>query len=327
MRGFANQILTSRIREGRGKWAKDQDRDPMKRCQKFEWPTLALLFATYCLWGVALFLPLWAGIILAALTAALHASLSHEALHGHPSRWPLLNAALVFPALSLTVPYLRFKDTHLDHHQDSRLTDPYEDPESNYLDPEVWQATPVVWRGLYRAHNTLLGRMLIGPILGQWRFMVGDARLIWAGDMRAALGWALHLPSAALVLWLVWLSPMSLWAYLVAAYLANAILRIRTFLEHQAHERARGRTVIIEDRGLLAFLFLNNNLHVVHHMHPRVPWYKLPAVYGANRERYLRSNDGYRYASYAQIFRAFALRAKDPVAHPLYADWKARDQA
>jgi len=96
------------------------------------------------------------------------------------------------------------------------------------------------------------------------------------------------------------------------------VLKIRTFLEHQAHERARGRTVIIEDRGPLAFLFLNNNLHVVHHMHPKLPWYRLPKIYFNNREKYLARNDGYRYASYAEIFRRHLIRAKDPVPHPLY---------
>ena len=76
--------------------------------------------------------------------------------------------------------------------------------------------------------------------------------------------------------------------------------------------------MIIEDRGPLAFLFLNNNLHVVHHMHPRTPWYRLPQLYFSNREKYLTRNEGYRYDSYAQIFRRHLLRAKDPVPHPLW---------
>jgi fatty acid desaturase len=74
---------------------------------------------------------------------------------------------------------------------------------------------------------------------------------------------------------------------------------------------------VIEDRGPLALLFLNNNLHAVHHMHPQVAWYRLPAVYSANRDHYLRRNDGYIYRNYAQIFRAYLFRAKDPVPHPL----------
>ena len=52
-------------------------------------------------------------------------------------------------------------------------------------------------------------------------------------------------------------SEMPFWAYLLSAYLGLSLLKIRTFLEHQAHEKARGRTVIIEDRGPLALLFLN----------------------------------------------------------------------
>ena len=74
--------------------------------------------------------------------------------------------------------------------------------------------------------------------------------------------------------------------------------------------------MIVEDRGPLALLFLNNNLHVVHHMHPAVPWYELPALYAARRAHYLRRNDHYVYRSYAEVFRRYLFRAKDPIAHP-----------
>jgi fatty acid desaturase len=138
------------------------------------------------------------------------------------------------------------------------------------------------------------------------------------GPEMVARAWALHLPVAAALIAVVVAAPLPLWAYLVACYMALSLLKIRTFLEHQAHVRARGRTVIIEDRGPLAWLFLNNNLHVVHHMHPRLPWYRLPQIYFNNRAAYLARNDGYCYRSYAQIFRRHLLRAKDPVPHPFY---------
>jgi fatty acid desaturase len=112
-----------------------------------------------------------------------------------------------------------------------------------------------------------------------------------------------------------------MWVYLVACYVALSILKIRTFLEHRAHDRASGRTVVVEDRGVLALLFLNNNYHVVHHTHPSVSWYHLPALYSAHKARYLRRNHGYVYRSYGQVFRQFLFRRKDPVAHPL---WKPR---
>lgn len=287
-----------------------------------EWPTLGVAVLSYGLWGLgttlaaALWLPL--GIVLTALGAALHASLTHEVVHGHPFRSRLANAALVFPVLVLAVPYLRFKDTHLAHHRDAVLTDPYDDPESNYLDPAVWARLGPVLRGLLAANNTLVGRLVLGPAIGQWAFMADDWRAIRAGDRRVLAAWALHVPAVALVLaWVAWAGAMAWWAFALASYLGLSLLKIRTFVEHRAHEKARARTVIIEDRGPLAFLFLNNNLHVVHHMHPKVPWYRLPALYRAHRERFVTSNDGYVYPGYATIFARYLTRAKDPVPHPL----------
>lgn len=288
-----------------------------------EWPTLALVAACYGVWALgttwaaAWWLPL--GVVLTAIATALHSSLSHEIIHGHPFKTRALNEALVFPALTLFIPYLRFRDTHLSHHMDANLTDPYDDPESNYLDPAVWARLPRAVRLVLAANNTLAGRLLLGPLVGQVAFMLSDWRAIRQGDRAVLRGWLWHIPGVALVLaWLWAFGMMPLWAYLIAAYAALAVLKIRTFLEHQAHVRVRGRTVVIEDRGPLALMFLNNNLHVVHHMHPKVPWYRLPTLYFGNTARYLKRNEGYRYASYGEVFRRYLFKAKDPVPHPLW---------
>lgn len=293
---------------------------PARPLRRVELPTLALLIGCYALWALGLNLGggwLALGIALTAIGVTLHSSLSHEALHGHPTPHAALNAALVFPALILFIPYIRFRNLHLAHHHDEALTDPYDDPESNYLDPVVWAALPRWAQLLLRANNTLAGRILLGPLIGLALFARDEARLIWRGERAVASAWLWHIPAVALVLVAVHLSPMPVWAYLIAVYMGLSILKIRTFLEHRAHERASGRTVVIEDRGLLALLFLNNNLHVVHHIHPGLPWYSLPAQYAARRAHYLRRNGGYRYASYAEVFRCHFWRAKDPVAHPL----------
>ena len=286
-----------------------------------DWPTIVLLALTYGVWApgttavAALWLPL--GIVVTGLAIAQHSSLCHEALHGHPFRSRAWNEAAVFPALCLVIPYGRFRDTHLAHHREEILTDPYDDPESNYLDPAHWARLPGWVRAVLRANNTLLGRIVLGPLVAQAAFLRADWAAIRGGDRAVLRAWAWHVPAAGMVL--VWLAhaPMPLWAYLIAVWLGLGLLKIRTFLEHRAHERARGRTVIIEDRGPLALLFLNNNLHVVHHVHPEVAWYRLPALYAARRDHYLRRNEGYRYRSYAEVFRSHFLRAKDPVPHPL----------
>lgn len=290
--------------------------------REIEWPTLALLIACYSVWGVAIFwLPvLWLplAIVVTALAIAQQSSLTHEAIHGHPFRaaWP--NEATVFSALGLCVPYRRFRDLHLAHHVDSILTDPYDDPETNYLDPAVWPTLPRWFQRVLLMNNTLAGRLVFGPALGQYALMREDWRLIQQGDRGVLQAWILHSLGIIPVLGLIVMSPMPLWAYMIAAYAGFSILKIRTFLEHQAHERACGRTVVIEDKGPLALIFLNNNLHAVHHMHPSVAWYKLPGLWARNRHKYLGRNENYYYASYREIFARHLFRAKDPVPHPIY---------
>lgn len=288
-----------------------------------EWPTLGLLAACYAAWafGTTVLSEMWLplGIAITALSVTLFSSLQHETIHGHPFRDGRLNAALVFPALGLLIPYLRFRDTHLDHHADANLTDPYDDPETNYLDPATWKGLSRPVRAALAFNNTLIGRIAIGALVSQIAFAMGDLRLALRGDRRTIIGWLLHVPALApVVLWLWSVAAMPFWAYLCAAYAGLSIVKIRTFLEHRAHERARERTAIIEDRGPLALLFLNNNLHAVHHMHPKLPWYRLPGRYYRNAERYRERNGGYVYRSYGEIFRRHLFRAKDPVPHPLW---------
>jgi fatty acid desaturase len=260
-------------------------------------------------------MPLWLGVVFGGVAIALHASLQHEVIHGHPFAQQWLNDLLIWPPLMLVVPYARFKATHLAHHHDEVITDPYDDPESNFLTAEVWRSLPAVARCILRMNNTLAGRLCIGPLVGMIGFFVSEWRVRDASVLR---GWVWHVPALTAVLAVVGISPMPLWSYLIAAYLGMSILKLRTYLEHRAHERASGRSVIIERGGVFGFLFLNNNLHVVHHMHPRVAWYRLPALYRLRKDLYQRRNGGYVYASYAEVFARYFWRAKDPVAHPLW---------
>ncbi|MEO1775381.1 MAG: fatty acid desaturase [Pseudomonadota bacterium] len=285
-----------------------------------EWPTVGLLIAVHLLWAVATAAAAtlgWLMILPLAVVIALHSSLQHEVLHGHPFRSRRLSEATVWLPLGLVVPYQRFRDTHLAHHRDERLTDPYDDPESNYLDPAVWNRLPGVARVLLRANNTLAGRMLIGPAIGTARLLRDDAWAFLAGDRAVMAAWAWHL--AGLIPLILWLTLVGTpwWVMALGAYGGLSLLRIRTFLEHRAHEQVAGRSAVIEDRGLLSFLFLNNNLHALHHSAPKVAWYRLPALWRVRRETVLRRNRHYHFASYAEVFARYFLRPKDPVPHPL----------
>lgn len=296
---------------------------PTKSRYDFEWPTLLLMvicmatLPTLTIYSVQL--PLWVTMPILTIILTLHSSLQHEVLHGHPFKNALINEALIFVPVGLFIPYRRFRDTHLQHHFDPKLTDPYDDPESNYLDPKVWAKLGVFLQTLFRFNNTLAGRMTVGPAIGLWAFYRTDWRHLAKGERSVILAYFLHAAGMGpLFWWLTNVSTMPIWAYFCCAYSGLSLLKVRTFLEHRAHEKVLARTVIIEDRGFFALLFLNNNFHLVHHTHPKLAWYKLPAHYDQRKEVFLDRNQSYSYPSYIAIFRKYFFRTKDPVPHPIW---------
>ncbi len=288
-----------------------------------EWRTLALIVGCYAAWIAAGLLYAhagWPSVGLLALAIVLHSSLQHEAIHRHPTHRADVNEALVFLPLGLLVPYRRYRDLHLCHHADSRLTDPYDDPESFYLGLFDYQRLPSALRRLLGWNNMLVVRMLIGPAISATGFLLTEARAAIRSRhgerRRMARSWGRHAIGLAAVAAIVHVGfGMPLLAYLGAAYLALSLLAVRSFCEHQWAEAPDGRTVIVE-RSWLGPLFLNNNIHLVHHKHPGMPWYELPAAYRARRDEWRAINNGYVFSSYGAVMRDFGLRAKEPVAHP-----------
>jgi len=254
---------------------------------------------------------------LLVLAVALQSSLMHEASHGHPTRNALANEILVGLPVGLVYPFRRFKALHLRHHADERLTDPFDDPESYYRALWRYEELPGWLKGLLGFNNTMVGRFLIGPAIANIGFVLTEARLMAEGDRAVRRAWLHHAAGLALVLPLVlFVFAVPVWAYLAAAYLGQSLISIRTFAEHQWSERPDGRTIIVE-RSPLALLFLNNNLHLVHHKMPTVAWYRLPALFRARRAEWVKLNDNYVYPSYLALFRDFAFRRKEPVVHPV----------
>ncbi|MEZ5923359.1 MAG: fatty acid desaturase [Hyphomicrobiaceae bacterium] len=290
--------------------------------RRIEWPTAWLAAGDTVAWAALISLIgaghwwLWP---LAVLTMTLHSSLQHEALHGHPTSNRYVNEAFVFLPVGLAYPYRRFKTLHLQHHHDERLTDPFEDPESNYMSPEDWAKAGPILQGLRLVNNTQVGRLIIGPAFSVIGFLRGEWALARAGDRSVLVAWLLHLIGMVPVFWWVtWVSGIHPVVYALGfAYPALSLLSVRTFIEHQAAIDAPHRTIINEDRGLFAFLFLFNNLHFVHHSHPTVAWYRLPGLYRANRDAYLAGNGGYFARSYGEVLRRYGLRRKELVEHPL----------
>jgi fatty acid desaturase len=252
------------------------------------------------------------------LVAALQSSLVHEVLHGHPTRNARVNEAFVFLPIGLVWPFRRFKTIHLRHHADDRLTDPLDDPESSYQALWHHDDLPPAMKFLLKINNTMVGRFVLGPWLSCIGFFIDDAKRIAAGDKVIRKAWLLHAIGLAVVLPVVQFGfGIPLWLYiLVPVWLGQSLISIRTFAEHQWSEHPEGRTVIVE-RSPLSFLFLNNNLHFVHHKSPTVAWYRLPKLFRDRRDEWLRMNNGYAYPNYFALVRAYAFKAKEPIVHPV----------
>lgn len=286
---------------------------------KEEAPTWALLGLCYAVWAAALWFHDTIGFfpfaVSSALSVALHLSLQHEALHGHPTRSAALNEALVFPSLNGLIPFRRFRDTHLRHHCDERLTDPLDDPETWYLaEREALRLSPL-WRLVMNANRSIAGRLVLGPPLGVFGMWRADWR---EGGPRIRGAYLRHAAAATIVFGYVWgvcgVNPL---VYLAAAaWPGMAIIMLRAYCEHRAAEAFPERTVVVEAEPFFQLMFLNNNLHAVHHAYPNVAWYRLPEIWRRERDEILARNGDYRFAGYFEIIRRWLFRAKEPLAHP-----------
>jgi fatty acid desaturase len=288
-----------------------------------EWPTVALAAVIYGSWLALTWwhaaIPVWLLVPLGAWMVCWQSSLQHEALHGHPTRQRWLNDAIGFPPLALWLPYVRYRATHLRHHDNELLTDPLDDPESRYVLPEQWSRLGPLDRALLEAQATMAGRLLIGPFWAVGTFLIGEANAILAGDRALARIWLWHgVAVTGLLVWIAGVCGMSIWLYVLGFALpGTALMLIRSFCEHRADSEVERRTAVVEGAGPLALLFLNNSLHAAHHERPQIAWYRLPAYWRANRERLLAANGGLLYRGYGDIFRRYLLSPHDQVPHPL----------
>jgi len=162
---------------------------------------------------------------------------------------------------------------HLTHHRNEFLTDPLEDPESYYLTAENWAACGTLRRTLYWAHNTCLGRLLLGPFRSLWSLLRHEAARIARRDTALFKDWAVHFVGAGLVLcWVCIVCGIPFWEYLLFfVYPGLSLTLLRSFVEHQARVNVSERSIIVEAGPFFSLLYLNNNLHLVHHRIPGLP--------------------------------------------------------
>jgi fatty acid desaturase len=299
---------------------------------RLEAPTWCLICTIYGGWLALTYswtaLPIWVVIPIGAWLCAWHMSLQHELIHGHPTRVTWVNTALASPPLNLWLPFPLYREQHLRHHRAADLTDPLKDPESTYLSPRAWAQAGRLRRFSHGSCNTLTGRLVVGPFVA--------AALFWAHQLRQARHpsqpWRIWLEHAAWVVlilsWVGYVCRIPVLSYVVFfVYPGTALTLIRSLAEHRAAERPEDRTAVVETTGLLGLLFLNNNLHMVHHEHPSLPWYSLPAAWRHNRADWLSVRNGPVYRGYRDVAARYAVRRHHAGPHPLDTSLPADEPA
>lgn len=298
-----------------------------------ELPTLALIFLMYGAWlGITAaygHLTLWIIAPAVTLLLTLHSSVQHEIIHGHPTRRRSINRVLGMPPLSFWLPFERYRELHLTHHSDERLTDPLDDPESYYWTPAEFSRMRRTQRMFLQIQQTLAGRLVIGSV---WRvvvFLRSELHRVIRNQDGVRRAWVEHLLwCVPVILWLTLVCRMPLWVYVAAMIVpANGIALFRSFAEHRALPDPRMRTAIVEGAYILGPLFLFNNLHALHHESPSIPWYEYNARYRVERARLVAQNGGLVYSTYFDVARRFLFRPYDALEHPLGRVPRARRAA
>lgn len=291
---------------------------------RYELPTVLLGLVLYAAWlaltwwhaaipGVLLFL---AG----GYVTQWHFSLQHESIHAM-RHWPAwLRTAFVWPPLGLWMPYPIYNRSHSTHHVNFYMTHPQRDTESYYQLQAAWPPAGRWQQRLVMLNQTLWFRLVFGPFVRLWKLARKETLRVRSGDHSHLPHWAVHAVGVAVILWWVMaVCGMPLWKYLLCfAWPGMSLGMLRTFTEHRWGERPMERVAIVESNTLMGVLFLYNNLHLVHHRQPTLPWYRIARRWRDNRAEMLATNRNFYYRGYLQIARLFMFR---PVFDPRHPRW------
>ncbi|WP_370947764.1 fatty acid desaturase [Amycolatopsis sp. cg5] len=252
-------------------------------------PTVLLFLGALLVWAGATWLvladaaPLWVTIPAHTLVSFTMFTVLHESAHHSAGRFTLVNEVLgrlsmLFVAAYGSFPMLRF--IHLEHHRNTN-EDSRTDPDA-WTSQGSWWSLPFRWLTIdawyVRFYNA---RVTTRPPAEQLEtFAVLLTALAGFGGL-IATGWGWELlviyliPQRAglalLAWWFDWLPHHGLGA--TRRQDRFGLARVRVGLE-----------------WLMTPLMLYQNYHLVHHLHPALPFYRYLRAWNTNREAYLAHN-------------------------------------
>jgi ring-1,2-phenylacetyl-CoA epoxidase subunit PaaE len=260
--------------------------NPGEPVPKVAGPTLALLVGGLALWGASSALYLadslawWATILLNADAGYLLYTVAHDAGHHSASSVKWLNdlmGRLATPLFAMHAAFPVWRFIHMQHHRFTNHDDG-DDPDHYTMRGPRWQA-PLRWVTIdYHYIVFYLPKLRSRPRREQ---IEAVAFVLIAIALPVAL-----IATGNFVTWLVLLFIPSRLTILFLAWAFD-------YLPHHGlhHKPAEDRLKTTRNRiggeRALSPLLLYQNYHLVHHLHPVVPFYRYIAVWRRNEDRYL----------------------------------------
>lgn len=237
------------------------------------WPTLLLAVSSLAMWGLSVWgvaterLGLGWGVLWSTVAFYGLFTPMHEASHQSASRHRWVNEVLGrICGYAMLGVFVGFRHIHLEHHRHTNEPD---------RDPDMWSATGPAWalplrwmtQDLYY-HVYFTRELRHRPVAERWEVLVTGVALTTAlvGLLCSEWVW---------LTLLLWVLPLKI-AFTLLSYSFD-------YLPHTPHQitsaEDRYGATLARPHPLLRWLLLQQDLHVVHHLYPAVPFYRYAGIW------------------------------------------------
>jgi fatty acid desaturase len=263
--------------------------DPQERVPVLAWPTLSIFAGGYGLWIAAAALYLtdtvpWAvSIPLNAIASFVLFTVAHDSAHHSLSSNTTLNTwlgRLATPMFALHAPYRVWRFIHMQHHRHTNHDDG-SDPDHYCIEAPRWQL-PLRWATVDLWYMVFYVPKVRSRPAAEKRGLA--IQWVIAGSIIAACVATGH----GVDFLVVYLIPQRIaitflgWAF---DYLPHTGLH-----ETPSGDKLKSTRNRVGYESLLSPLLLFQNYHLVHHLHPVVPFYRYIAVWRKNEDTYLQGD-------------------------------------
>ena len=263
--------------------------DDLRHKPSLAWPTIsiaviAISLVLTAIWGLYVnWLPPYASLLLGTIAAYIGFTPVHEAVHGNVSRFRWLNQAIGHLCSTLlTGAFLPYCYLHHQHHR-------YTNDKPN--DPDFWCAIGPTWLLPLRWATQDIGYLSFYYRHWSQRPWLERLDLLASTFLYVTLATTTLLlsPSLFFALLYSWIIPSRIALFLLAGSFS--------WLPHAPHrDQTPCLATSVRSSPWLFWLLLGQNFHLVHHLTPGIPFYRLRRAWGLQKNE-LMEKGGIDYSN------------------------------